>query len=247
MSINIYTVTNELENEGWKLVSTSYKNLNTELEMICPEGHRQFQTFAKWRKYKQCQECLAGDPFKIKHNKIPAKEENTRRLLALDAASNITGYAIYDNNELVYFGTYKASSQKERTERINEIKKWLMALIDKIEPDYIALENIQLQYYGPKQSQAQVQTYNTLARLQGVLLDTAFEMSIDCGLIYANEWQSHFGITGERDERKRQAQARVKMWFKQDCTQDEADAICIGRYATLLLKNTQQSWGEDID
>jgi len=33
MPINIYTVTNHLESEGWKLISDSYKNLNTELEM----------------------------------------------------------------------------------------------------------------------------------------------------------------------------------------------------------------------
>ena len=33
MPINIYTVANHLEQEGWKLISDSYKNLNTELEM----------------------------------------------------------------------------------------------------------------------------------------------------------------------------------------------------------------------
>ena len=40
MSINIYTVANHLESEGWKLISNSYKNLNTELEMECPNGHK---------------------------------------------------------------------------------------------------------------------------------------------------------------------------------------------------------------
>ena len=39
MPINIYSVTNDLESQGWKLISTEYKNLNTELEMLCPEGH----------------------------------------------------------------------------------------------------------------------------------------------------------------------------------------------------------------
>lgn len=246
MAINIHTVANSLQEEGWQLVSDSYKNLDTELEMICPEGHKQLQTFKEWRKYKQCQECLAGDPYKIKKNKVPPKKDDTRRVLALDAATNITGYAIYDDNELIYYSTFKADSNKDTTERINEIKKWLIALIDNIEPDCLAVENIQLQYYGPNQSQAQVQTYNSLARLQGVILDTAFELCIDSSLIYATEWQSHFGITGKRDERKRQAQAKVQMWFKQKCTQDEADAICIGKYFTQLLKNSKQSWGEDI-
>jgi len=33
MPINIYSVKNHLEENGWKLISSTYKNLNTELEM----------------------------------------------------------------------------------------------------------------------------------------------------------------------------------------------------------------------
>jgi len=40
MPINIYSVKNHLESEHWTLISDTYKNLNTELEMICPQGHR---------------------------------------------------------------------------------------------------------------------------------------------------------------------------------------------------------------
>jgi len=40
MAINVYSVANHLEEEGWKLISNTYKNLNTELEMECPAGHR---------------------------------------------------------------------------------------------------------------------------------------------------------------------------------------------------------------
>lgn len=40
MSINIYSVRNHLETEGWQLISDTYKNLNTELEIICPQGHK---------------------------------------------------------------------------------------------------------------------------------------------------------------------------------------------------------------
>jgi hypothetical protein len=45
MAINVYSVANHLEEEGWKLISDSYKNLDTELEMMCPQGHKQFQTY----------------------------------------------------------------------------------------------------------------------------------------------------------------------------------------------------------
>jgi hypothetical protein len=39
-TINVYTVRNALEAEGWSLVSEIYKNLKTPLEMICPVGHK---------------------------------------------------------------------------------------------------------------------------------------------------------------------------------------------------------------
>ena len=74
MPINFYSVSNHLQQEGWKLISTEYKNLDTELEMICPAGHTQHQTYKQWRKHPLCEQCMAGDPFKIKKNKVPTKK-----------------------------------------------------------------------------------------------------------------------------------------------------------------------------
>ena len=186
MSINIYSVANHLEEEGWELISDSYKNLDTELEMKCPEGHLQTQTYRQWRKRPQCEICLAGD--------------------------------------------------------------WLIAAIKEWEPDFIGLEHIQLQTYGKGSSQFQVETYRVLANLQGVLIDTIFEACIDHDLAYSTEWRKYCGVgegTG-RENKKKQAQDKVKLWYNQDCTQDEADAICIGKYFVSLLKKNKSTWGEDI-
>lgn len=141
MPINIYTVANHLENEGWRLISTSYKNLNTELEMECPNGHKQLQTYANWRKRPICETCMAGDRYKVKKNKVPSKGADTTRILALDAATNITGYSIYDDGVLVSYGTYKTDNTKEVTERINEMKHWLQNMMKDIEPDFIGVGN----------------------------------------------------------------------------------------------------------
>ena len=62
---------------------------------------------------------MAGDPYKIKKNKVPIKKIDTVRILALDAATGITGYAIYDNSILVHYGTFKVDTNKDVTERIN--------------------------------------------------------------------------------------------------------------------------------
>ena len=248
MPINIYSVANHLQQQGWKLISDIYKNLNTELEMICPQGHKQLQTYGNWRKHMICQQCMAGDPYKIKKNKVPIKKIDTQRVLALDAATNTTGYSIFDNGELVSYGIYKTDGSKNTTQRINEVKKWLQAMIQEIQPDFIGIENIQLQNYGNSNS-FQVETYRALANLQGVLIDTIFEASIDYDLVYATQWRKYcdVGDGKGRENKKKQAQDKVKLWYKQDCTQDEADAICIGKYFCHLLKNSKSSWGESVD
>ena len=248
MAINIYSVANHLNEEGWKLISDSYKNLDTELEMECPQGHKQTQTYKQWRKHPICEKCMAGDPYKVKKNKVPIKKIDTQRILALDAATVITGYSIYDDGVLVSYGTYKVNKELPTENRINEVKKWLLAAIKEWEPDFLGLEHIQLQTYGNGSSQLQVETYRVLANLQGVLIDTAFETCIDHDLVYASEWRKYCGVgegTG-RENKKKQAQNKVLLWYNQNCTQDEADAICIGKYFVSLLKKNKSSWGEDI-
>ena len=248
MPINVYSVANHLKENGWTLIRDTYKNLTSELEMKCPQGHIQKQTYGDWRKHLQCELCMAGDPYKIKKNKVPIKKIDTVRVLALDAATNITGYAIYDNQDLVSYGTYKVESGKDAEERINNVKKWLIAALKEWEPDYVGIENIQLQSFGANSSQMQVKTFQTLANLQGVILDTVFEACIDHGLAYASEWRKYCNVGDGvgRENKKKQAQDKVKLWYNQNCTQDEADAICIGKYFVHVLKNNKSTWGEDI-
>lgn len=245
MPINIYTVANHLESEGWKLISDSYKNLNTELEMECPKGHKQLQTYGSWRKHMLCEQCMAGDPMKIKKNKVPTKKVDTQRILALDAATVITGYAIYDDGILVSYGTFKVSKELDTQARINQMKKWLAAALEEWQPDFVGLENIQLQGFNGFQN---VEMYRALANLQGVLIDTIFEACIDHDLVYSSSWRKYCNVGDDkgRENKKKAAQEKVKLWYGQDCTQDQADAICIGKYFVHLLKNNKSSWGEGI-
>ena len=148
MPINIYSVANHLESEGWKLISTEYKNLDTELEMLCPKGHKQINTYKQWRKHPICEVCMAGNTKEVKKNSVPDKQPDTQRILALDAATGITGYSIYDNGVLVSYGTYKADSSKNATERINEIKLWLQNMIKQIEPDFIGVDTLPINCFS---------------------------------------------------------------------------------------------------
>ena len=246
MPINIYTVSNHLSENGWKLLSTEYKNLKTNLRMVCPEGHEVEQTYDEWRKHKRCEKCVAGDQYKIKSKKVPPKRIDVRRVLALDAATNITGFSIYDNKELVSYGTFKATSQLDSTERINQVKHWLEEVVKEWKPDVICIEHIQLQTYGTKNS-PQVELYRVLANLQGVLLDTIFELGLPVELVYSSTWREIVGVEGKgREGKKKEAQNKVMMWYKLKCTQDEADAICIGKYYVLNNNRKKTNWGEKI-
>lgn len=245
VAINIYSVSNDLEEHGWKLISTTYKNLKTPLKMMCPCGHEIEETYEHWRKYHTCEVCIAGNPFQKEKNKVPTKKEGTYRILALDAATNITGYSVYDDGILVAFGTYKAPSD-ETIARINYVKRWLLEAVSAWFPDFVGIEHIQLQTFGNNRNQQQVETYRVLANLQGVLLDLLFEIGIPCELVYSSTWRKTCCIEGknERESKKKAAQDKVFKWYGVNCTQDEADAICIGKY--FVLENKKSSWGEDL-
>jgi len=90
--------------------------------------------------------------------------------------------------------------------------------------------------------------YRTLANLQGVLIDTIFEACIDHDLVYSSTWRNYCNVGDDkgRENKKKAAQDKVKLWYGQDCTQDEADAICIGKYFVHILKKNKSTWGEDI-
>jgi hypothetical protein len=56
-------------------------------------------------------------------------------------------------------------------------------------------------------------------------------------IVSSNTWKSTLKIKGKnRSEQKRAAQDYIQEEYKITCTQDEADAICIG---THMLKNSE--------
>ena len=113
---------------------------------------------------------------------------------------------------------------------VQAITEWL--------PDFIGVEHIQLQTFGANRNQQQVETYRILANLQGVLLDTIFEIDLPCELVYSSTWRKTCDINegnSTRENKKKAAQDKVFSWYGLQCTQDEADAICIGKYFTLII------------
>lgn len=227
--ITIDSIARELEAINWKVISKEYKNLSTEMEFNCPEGHTVFTTWEKLRRRRECPVCKQNV---LKENKpiIVEKKKNAMRTLALDQASHKTGWAILDGTELIKYGVFEAGISDE-VARFHEIKTWLISMIDNWKPDQIGIEGIQYQ------QNMGVVTFQTLARLQGVLMDLCYELKITCKVCPTNTWRAHCGVKGvSRSDKKKSMQLLVKKWFDISVSDDEADAIGLGKYVADTFK-----------
>ncbi len=212
---------------GWELVSTEYKNLSTELFFKCDEGHEISIPYKKVREKWECPLCKANKYYNFSEAVKP-KSKGVQRAIGLDQATHITGYSIFDNDELIYAGTFEATAEDE-IERDVQIQHWLIQLVHNWKPDIIGLEGIQLQQFNDKM--VGVTTYQTLARLQGILMATCYDLKVDYIICPPATWRSHSGVKGRsRADKKRSMQNKIKEWFDITVSDDVADAIGIGKY-----------------
>ena len=244
--ISIEQIRTEASGLGWTLVSETYKNLDTEIEFTCPQGHSVITTYATWRAKHSCPIC--DNPKLELSTKVMPKKKGENRILSLDQATHDTGWAIFDGNTVIKFGVYHLNDG-ELDARINKLKIWLANMIAVWKPDKIIMEDIQLQ--EKKQGRTwendtgdnvmNVATFKTLAQLQGVLADYLYEQNVKYEFVHTAVWREKCGITGKyRSDKKKSAQLKVLEWFDLSVTNDEADAICIGYYGTAAeKKNTQ--------
>lgn len=157
------------------------------------------------------------------------------RLLALDQASKITGYAVFIDGKLEHYGIIDAGDG-DLGNRLHYIRENVAKLIADYGIDHIAFEDIQLQQtVNGQQSMNNVQTFKTLAEVFGVIYELAAALQLRQAIVLASTWKSTLLIKGaRRDEQKRNAQAFAQTTYNIKCTQDEADAICIGTH--ILIK-----------
>ena len=85
-----------------------------------------------------------------------------------------------------------------------------------------------------------VTVFQTLARLQGILMITCHDEKIPFEICPTNTWRHSCGVKGKtRTDKKRSMQLLVKQWYDISVSEDEADAIGIGRHlVSFIQKNT---------
>lgn len=232
--IKIEDIREELKENGWELLSTEYKNLDEQLTFKCPEGHTVYQSWKKLRSKMICPIC-EKNVYKTtaQETKVAVKRKGIQRVLAIDQATYTSGYSIFDGNELIRYGTY-TTSYNDAIERANAVKVWLINMINNWHPDIIGIEGIQFQEKGGdgnERGRMGVTTFQTLAWLQGILMDTCLELDIPYEICPTNTWRKHCGVKGQkRHDKKRSMQLLAKKWYDVSVTEDEADAIGIGKF-----------------
>lgn len=238
--ITIDSINEELKETGWHCESKEYKNLDSQLTFICDEGHTVVSSWKKIRVRRECPTCKQNE-HKSEVLKVEPKPKNEKRVLALDQATHTTGWSIYDGTKLVRYGTF-TTNLKDETARCCTIKSWMLSMIDNWKPDYVALEGIQFQEESSGQK-VSVTVFQGLARLQGVLMATCHELKQDYGIVSTNTWRHHCGVKGRyRSDKKRSMQLLAKEWYDITVTDDEADAIGIGKYAADLNNIKVVNW-----
>ena len=153
-------------------------------------------------------------------------------ILALDQASRTSGFAVFQEDQLVASGTFTYDDD-DFSLRLVKIRNKVISLIEQYNINKILLEDIQLQSQTNN-----VETYRKLAEVRGVLSELACEMKIPHEIIHSQTWKSTLGIKGrDRNIQKRNAQAYVAQTYSKKVSQDESDAICIGTHYILNNKS----------
>lgn len=144
------------------------------------------------------------------------------KLLALDQASRITGYAIFDDGKLITWGKITLDDYNFG-ERLVKLRNKIFQLIKEHEIDEVIYEDIQMQ--------ENVDTFKKLAEVFGVLYELFTEIGIKQSCVLASVWKSTLNVKGkQRAEQKKNAQLWVTDTYGIKPTQDECDAICIGAH-----------------
>lgn len=150
------------------------------------------------------------------------------RVLALDQASRVSGWAIFEDGELSNYGKFSAT-QTDVGDRLHFIRTEVLNLINKFDIDEVVFEDIQLQGNVANN----VATFKALAEVFGVLHELFVELKLPRTAVLSTVWKSTLGIKGkDRTAQKKAAQIWVEQTYGVKPTQDECDAICIGAHYT---------------
>ena len=97
---------------NWELISEEYKNLDSTLEFTCSEGHKVYLPYKHVRDRWICPICEQNQYTKFV-DEVKPKSKDIQRTIGLDQATHTTGYSIFDDDTLIYAGTFQAAADDD--------------------------------------------------------------------------------------------------------------------------------------
>ena len=158
-------------------------------------------------------------------------------LLALDQASRVSGYAIFQDGKLLTYGKISCTDTDIGV-RLSQLREEIQAIIGQYQPNYVVFEDIQLQNNVANN----VQTFKALAEVYGVISELLTSLNIPHSSVMSTSWKSTLHIAGKtRAEQKKNAQQYVINKYGVKPTQDECDSICIGEH---YIDSSTGAWSD---
>ena len=156
------------------------------------------------------------------------------RVLGIDQSSKLSGYAVIDEDGFpTVWGIVDYSGEDNVPLRIKAMFLDLVNIMRQENCDDISVE---AQFFN-----GNAKAYSMLCQLQGALIGFAYVNGMAVSSPLPSEWRSQLGFRQggkvKRAELKAQAIQYVKENFGLDVTEDEAEAICIGRAEYLRLNS----------
>lgn len=160
---------------------------------------------------------------------------------SLDQALKTTGYSIYNDNNLISWGTLDIKATLPIEQRLATLWTHLNILYKNYNFDYLFFEDVQ--------KQTNLETYKKLCYVQAAILLWCYCNNIKYTIISPSHWRSvlkeKYGISFGRKREEQKKAALNWVSNKYDCgtqpfKEDEADAICIGA-AGIIEYNKNRS------
>ena len=149
-------------------------------------------------------------------------------ILALDQSSQTTGYAILSNGKIVKVSHFTCSG--DLGDRLVQLRDYIDNLVTEYNINEVVFEDIQLQDVNGNKETG-IKTFKVLAEVFGVVHELLTERKIQSEAVLPIKWKAHFKIAGKgRAQEKKMSQAYALKQYGIQCTEDEADALCIAMY-----------------
>lgn len=148
------------------------------------------------------------------------------KVLVCDQSTRLSGHAFFEDGKYIESGIIDMSKSKlETSERSFEMAKEIWKVIKHYKPDYLILEDTQLQNNNAK-------TMIILARLAGMVIGYAEAHKVKVHILQPSKWRGvlHYsqGPKVKRAELKQQSLDYVKEHLGLELPEDQAEACCIG-------------------